>query len=141
MIDMPGSDFTVISSDGVRFRVHKANLATSSNILSDMLEVGQPVGGKGNRETVTLVERAEVLERVLPFVYPKFVPPLEPKLPGDEELLETLFKYEIFRGIEAAALVFHRILTTAARQNLSLTLTALRVGFSFRTQFSPKLYH
>lgn len=120
MIDMPGSDFTVISSEyvfpalrtplpnpcqrtdlvrsgssGVRFRVHKANLATSSNILSDMLEVGQPVGGKGNRETVTLVERAEVLERVLPFVYPKFVPPLEPKLPGDEELLETLFKYEV----------------------------------------------
>lgn len=68
---------------------------------------------------------------------------------------------QIFRGIEAAALVFQcvllvflsvkirirplsalsRILTTAARQNLSLTLTALRVGFSFRTQFSPKLYH
>ncbi|KAL8292731.1 hypothetical protein RQP46_001343 [Phenoliferia psychrophenolica] len=57
-VDLPGSDLTVISSDGVIFKVHKKNLECASEVFADMLEVSSSGGSE-----VTLVEPANVLAR------------------------------------------------------------------------------
>lgn len=65
-----------------------------------MLEVGKPVGDKSCGESVTFTEPANVLERVLQFIYPQVIPTFEVDFPMDDHFVEALFKYEIVRGLE-----------------------------------------
>ncbi|KAL8276903.1 hypothetical protein RQP46_010731 [Phenoliferia psychrophenolica] len=88
-VTLPGSDLTIISSDGVKFLVHKRRLACTSEIFDNMLEDGSP-GGE-----VTLVESAAVLARLLPFAYPAIVLPFTVKFPEDLEFIEAIYKYEV----------------------------------------------
>lgn len=72
----------------MRFRVHKAKLSAASSVFDGMLEVGSGC-------SVTLVEPASVLERILPFVYPQVVQPVKTKFPEGDSFVEALFKYEV----------------------------------------------
>ncbi|KAL8287298.1 hypothetical protein RQP46_003750 [Phenoliferia psychrophenolica] len=87
---------------GVAFRVHKANLLASSKTFADMFDsIPEPADTEG-LPTIELTEPASVLERILPYCYPRPVAPWELDLPtGDLELFGALDKYEIWRGIEA----------------------------------------
>ncbi|KAK4704011.1 hypothetical protein P7C70_g2203, partial [Phenoliferia sp. Uapishka_3] len=94
-VDLPGSDISVISSDGKIFRVHKSNLMCASETFADMLEVGS-----GSAE-VTLVESGTVLARMLPFAYPQTIPISQLDIISDFQFADALFKYQVaFRGGE-----------------------------------------
>lgn len=126
-INMPGADFAIVSSDKVRFRVHRAKLAAASIVFGDMLDVG--TGPSSGGETVDLVESADVLARILPFIYPNVISPIDLCFPKDDEFIEALLKFEMFRGLEAVALGFHRHLATpGVRPELGFALRAVRLA-------------
>lgn len=56
-----------------------------------MLQVGKSAGD----DSVTLVEAAKVLKRVLPLVYPQIIRNTDVKFPRDDRFLEALLKYEV----------------------------------------------
>ncbi|KAL8276901.1 hypothetical protein RQP46_010729 [Phenoliferia psychrophenolica] len=96
-VTLAGSDLSVVSSDGVKFQVHKRHLACASEIFNDMLEVG------GSGDEVTLVESAAVLARLLPFAYPKVIPPFSISFPEDLCFIQAINKYQISRATESVA--------------------------------------
>lgn len=59
-----------------------------------MLEV-KSTSDTARGDSVTLVESAKVLERVLPSIYPQVVPFFELEFPKDDTFVETLLKYEV----------------------------------------------
>ncbi|KAL8278982.1 hypothetical protein RQP46_008651 [Phenoliferia psychrophenolica] len=87
--DLPGSDFTVISSDGVHFNVHKKNMECASIVFGDML------GSSDKGCEVTLVEKANVLARVLPFAYPAQVCNIGISSKGDIYVVKAIIKYQV----------------------------------------------
>ncbi|KAL8287294.1 hypothetical protein RQP46_003746 [Phenoliferia psychrophenolica] len=96
------ADLEVHSSDGIAFRVHKANLLASSKTFADMFDATSEAVEDGELPTIELTESSATLERILPYCYPRPVAPWELDLPsGDLELFGALDKYEIWRGIEA----------------------------------------
>ncbi|KAL8287297.1 hypothetical protein RQP46_003749 [Phenoliferia psychrophenolica] len=96
------ADLELHSSDGVAFRVHKANLLASSKTFADMFESTCEAAEGGDLPTLELTESAATLERILPYCYPNAVEPWVLDLPtGDLELFGALDKYEVHRGIEA----------------------------------------
>ncbi|KAI0289284.1 hypothetical protein BC826DRAFT_1107143 [Russula brevipes] len=78
-LDMLNADVTLLSSDLVKFRVHKAALATSSPLFRDMFSLPQPSNDEpaGELPTVPLPEDAVVLNSLISMLYP--VPPEIPK--------------------------------------------------------------
>ncbi|KAK4704015.1 hypothetical protein P7C70_g2204, partial [Phenoliferia sp. Uapishka_3] len=92
-VDLPGSDISVISSDGKIFRVHKNNLACASITFADMLDVGGSMPGSGPE--VKLVEPATVLARMLPFAYPRIISPYSIDFIADFHIAQALFKYQV----------------------------------------------
>ncbi|KAL8287277.1 hypothetical protein RQP46_003729 [Phenoliferia psychrophenolica] len=96
------ADLEVHSADGIAFRVHKANLLASSKTFADMFDsIPEPAEAEG-LPIIELTEPASVLERILPYCYPRPVAPWELDLPTrDLELFGALDKYEIWRGVEA----------------------------------------
>ncbi|KAL8287219.1 hypothetical protein RQP46_003671 [Phenoliferia psychrophenolica] len=96
------ADLKIHSSDGIAFRVHKANLLASSKTFANMFEATSEPSQEGTLPIIELTEPAAVLERILPYCYPNAVAPWELDLPkGDLELFGALDKYELWRGIEA----------------------------------------
>ncbi|KAL8287216.1 hypothetical protein RQP46_003668 [Phenoliferia psychrophenolica] len=96
------ADLEIQSSNGVAFRVHKANLLASSKTFADMFDSTSEPSQNGKLPTIELTERASILERILPYCYPIAVPLWDLDLPKwDLRMFEALDKYEIWRGIEA----------------------------------------
>ncbi|KAK4701955.1 oxysterol-binding protein-related protein 3/6/7, partial [Phenoliferia sp. Uapishka_3] len=89
-VELPNSDLTIISSDGIKFHVHKSRLANASEVFDAMLEAGS-----AESKDVTLVEPAAILARILPFAYPKIVPATKLELPDDLALVNAIKKYEV----------------------------------------------
>jgi hypothetical protein len=77
--DMLNADVTLLSSDLVKFRVHKAVLATSSPFFRDMFSLPQPSNDEpaGELPMVSVPEDAAVLNSLISMLYP--VPPKIPK--------------------------------------------------------------
>jgi hypothetical protein len=77
--DMLNADVTLLSSDLVKFRVHKAVLATSSPLFRDMFSLPQPSNDESTGELpmMPLTEDAAVLNGLISMLYP--VPPEIPK--------------------------------------------------------------
>ncbi|KAL8287221.1 hypothetical protein RQP46_003673 [Phenoliferia psychrophenolica] len=89
------ADLEIHSSDGVAFRVHKANLLASSKTFADMFDSTSEAPLDGDLPMIELTEPAAILERILPYCYPNSVAPWELDLPtGDLELFGALDKYE-----------------------------------------------
>ncbi|KAM0746969.1 hypothetical protein T439DRAFT_329243 [Meredithblackwellia eburnea MCA 4105] len=99
-----GGDTIIVSSDGIKFSVHKGNLRAGSDTLSDMFEIAMD----GPEASVDMEEKAEVFEVVLPYLYPKKVPKFNPDLPKMFEVFRAFDKYQIWRGMEA---IEHSLLT------------------------------
>ncbi|KAI5480546.1 hypothetical protein MNV49_000242 [Pseudohyphozyma bogoriensis] len=95
------ADLTLLSSDNVKFAVHRYNLAAASQVFSDMIQLGQPHGPTHKQEDVKLEETAEVLEIVLPYTYPAWVKPFELDFPKSFDVIKAFDKYGIWRGIDA----------------------------------------
>lgn len=88
---MPDTCVDKAPNSGIRFKVHSKNLACSSSIFADMLEVGtESLGAE-----VTLVEPASVVARMLPFTYPIRIIGVGVSSPGDVALAKALTKYEV----------------------------------------------
>lgn len=63
------SDFTLVSSDGVRFRVNSTMMSEASDVFDDMFNVPQPVTS-GEEKSATLSENAQTLNLLLSWIYP-----------------------------------------------------------------------
>ncbi|KAK4701954.1 hypothetical protein P7C70_g4270, partial [Phenoliferia sp. Uapishka_3] len=130
-VNLPGSDLTIISCDGIEFHVHKARLANASEVFNDMLEIGSTESNE-----VTLVEPTTLLARLLPVAYPHVIPPYKVKLLRDMSLLKAFKKYQLARGIESIALSLQAAVSqTPPAPNLDFavlaTETAAELGEGF----------
>ena len=63
----PAPDLIVVSSDGVRYAVHSARLASQSAFFKDMLEIADPANLPA--EPVAFAEPSSVVEVLLELVY------------------------------------------------------------------------
>lgn len=79
---------------GVRFLVHKANLAVSSTVFADMFDTASHDTG-AQLPIVELQENAEILERLLPYCYPSVSPVWEFDAAKDLEFLRAVDKYMV----------------------------------------------
>ncbi|KAL8287218.1 hypothetical protein RQP46_003670 [Phenoliferia psychrophenolica] len=133
------ADLEIHSSNGVAFRVHKANLLASSKTFADMFESTAERAEDGKLPIITLTERASVLEKILPYCYPRPVaPPWE--FWGDMKLFEALDKYEIWRGIEKVEAVMFKELQWSLSDNkdewVTLDLDSSLLCYAFAKHFS-----
>lgn len=76
---------------GTHFRVHSQALRWSSQVFKDMLEIGEPEGGK----EVHLTESADTLEKALIYIYPRSLPEFKLELPECLVVIRALHKYEV----------------------------------------------
>lgn len=67
LIDLPGSDVTLISCDGARFQIHQSTLSLASPFFESMFDLS-----KGSTPVVEMpiAESASVLETLIRFIYP-----------------------------------------------------------------------
>lgn len=79
---------------GVRFLVHKANLAVSSTVFADMFATASSDSG-GERPSIELQESAEILERLLPYCYPSVVPIWQHDAVKDLQFIRAIDKYMV----------------------------------------------
>ncbi|TFK64789.1 hypothetical protein BDN72DRAFT_774133, partial [Pluteus cervinus] len=90
------ADISIISSDGVRFQLHKKNLALSTGGFPP-LEFARTSAG---REEVILSESGYTLDLLFRFVYPQRYPDLEGIAIGVlSELADAAEKYEVYAAI------------------------------------------
>ena len=113
LLDYPGADIIIRSQDNNHLRVPRNTIATSSPILSELIQKASDFRGNATTETslpvVTLPESGEILHRLLTFIFP--VTPLLPSTPKEiMELLCVAQKYQM-----ATALTHIR--GSMARQN------------------------
>lgn len=88
-------DVTLLTSDGVKFRVHSFLLKTHSSVFRDMLDLARP------SDEVILTEDSKTLASLLDFVYPSDAPSLpKPATLRDVNILvEVADKYNMPRVI------------------------------------------
>ncbi|KZV63400.1 hypothetical protein PENSPDRAFT_211745 [Peniophora sp. CONT] len=92
------ADLTFESSDGVQFKVHRANLATHSHVFP-----GNEITNDG--ESVRLEETAQVLELLLLHIYPDPAPDLDKEsFPTICALAEAAEKYQLALAMEICRL-------------------------------------
>ncbi|KAJ7146994.1 hypothetical protein C8R44DRAFT_724686 [Mycena epipterygia] len=92
-----GSDITIISSDGVLFKLHRMNLKVHSVVFGGADSTTLPENGD---EPVQLSETSDVLDLLFQFMYPQLQPELE-KL-GFEicaGLAEAVEKYIVYSAL------------------------------------------
>lgn len=76
-----------------------------------MLEIGSNVGEYvATTKKVKLVESAQVLEIILPYIYPGEVPPLELWLSNHFLVIRALHKYEVSIRADVEALRLRRLI-------------------------------
>ena len=100
--DIPGSDFIIMSNDGVRFYVHKHILILASGAFKDMFADARPNTPSEDpppenattlpENAVTLTESAEVIDALLRACYPA-IPPIT----GFDFALEVLVATRKYR--------------------------------------------
>ncbi|ORY72757.1 hypothetical protein BCR35DRAFT_307536 [Leucosporidium creatinivorum] len=144
------ADIELRSKDGTRYLVHRANLGASSTMLAEMF-ASVPAETQGARPVIQLEESATVLDRMLPYCYPRKVPSLqleETRRAGrwksdDLPLLAAFDKYEIWRGIEAFIACYDSIIDPHfLDRDVSKwpTLDAALIAFAMSKHFdSPEL--
>ncbi len=67
----PTSDIILISSDDIRFHVHKTILSLASPFFQDLITLSQ-APSDGSLPTVPLTEESKIMDKVLWFCYPTF---------------------------------------------------------------------
>lgn len=75
----------------IRFHVHCANLIAASVVFKDMLELG----GSSAAKVVELMESSDILEAILPYIYPQRVPDFVLKIPASLAVIQSLHKYSV----------------------------------------------
>lgn len=93
--DNPGSDFIIMSNDGVKFYVHKHILILASGAFKDMFADARPNTPSEDplpENAVTLTESAEVIDALLRACYPA-IPPIT----GFDFALEVLVATRKYR--------------------------------------------
>lgn len=65
------SDICLISSDNIRFHVHKTVLSLASPFFRDLITLAQ-APSDGSLPTVPLIEESKIIDKVLRFCYPTF---------------------------------------------------------------------
>ncbi|KAL8276905.1 hypothetical protein RQP46_010733 [Phenoliferia psychrophenolica] len=88
-VTLPGADLTIISSDGIKFKVHKAQLVAHREPFKEKFEDGS------TGPEVPLDETAAVLARLLPYAYPDFIPVSAIKFPRDFKFVQAIHKYKV----------------------------------------------
>ncbi|TFK58210.1 hypothetical protein BDN72DRAFT_866133, partial [Pluteus cervinus] len=95
------ADITIISSDGVRFQLHKQNLALNTSGFPP-LEFSRTCE---EREEVNLSERGYILDLLFHFVYPHRYPDIEGvTIRVLSELADGAEKYEVYSAISVCNL-------------------------------------
>jgi hypothetical protein len=67
LIDLRGSDVTLISCDNARFRVHQSILSVASTVFEDMFDIATSSTATVD---IPMAESASVLETLIRFLYP-----------------------------------------------------------------------
>ncbi|TFK64788.1 hypothetical protein BDN72DRAFT_962974 [Pluteus cervinus] len=92
----PDADVTIISSDGIRFQLHKKNLALNTGGFPPL----ELTSTTELREQVTFSEKGQILDLLFHFVYPQHYPDLETiEMSVLSELAEAAEKYEVFGAV------------------------------------------
>ncbi|KZT69446.1 hypothetical protein DAEQUDRAFT_726754 [Daedalea quercina L-15889] len=119
--DAADSDVTIVSSDGVLFKVHKKSLATYSEVFPD----GDLAT---NDETVPLSERSSTLELLFQYMYRQPQPDIT-ELPFDQlsSLAEAAEKYRVFSAMEICRVIMKASLPKNA---IAVLAYAVRHGYT-----------
>ncbi|TFK58211.1 hypothetical protein BDN72DRAFT_115865 [Pluteus cervinus] len=96
------ADVTIISSDGIRFQLHKKNLALNTGGFPPL----EFTSTTEEPEQVTLSEKGHILDLLFHFVCPQRYPNLESiEMSVLSELAEAAEKYEVFGAISMCKVV------------------------------------
>ncbi|KAJ7897694.1 hypothetical protein B0H14DRAFT_2283433, partial [Mycena olivaceomarginata] len=94
------ADLTILSSDGVIFKVHRKNLEVHSDIFADAEHITGT--GKGGDESVKLSESAAVLDLLFQYMYRQPQPDLRiVDFPVAAALAEAAGKYMVYSAVPA----------------------------------------
>ncbi len=103
LFDSPDADLVLRSGalPTTDFRVHRCILAASSPFFKDMFSLPQPqTDDDSNPPVVQVSESAEILEKLLCFIYPYSKPVLK-TLEDVADILEAASKYDVTVAIDA----------------------------------------
>ncbi|KAI5476823.1 cleavage and polyadenylation specific factor 5 [Pseudohyphozyma bogoriensis] len=109
------SKYEFIYRDGVRFLVHKANLASGSTVFASMFASTTGEEKEEGRAVIGLAESSNVLKALLPYFYPRRVkqPEIDFSDSDDLEFIACVDKYEVWRAIDAIAALCMSMLEVA----------------------------
>lgn len=91
VFDLPSSDLSLRSVDGIIFKVHRNKLTANSDIFEGMFESSHDDG-----HPIQLTERADILEGFLRFFYGDLYPVVDSwSLEFLTDMAECSYKYEV----------------------------------------------
>jgi len=94
----PDGDVVMKSSDGKEFRVHSVILREASTVFRDMLKL--PEGASRDQTPISMVEKSEVLDDLMRWLYP---------LPTAPTITTITHALDLFRAVEKFQIESHAI--------------------------------
>ncbi|KAJ6589476.1 hypothetical protein B0H19DRAFT_1303739 [Mycena capillaripes] len=121
----PDADISILSSDGVLFKVHRKNLEVHSDIFADAANATR--SEPGDVEIVHLTETAEVLELLLQYMYRQRQPYLgDVKFATFANLAEAAEKYMVYSALDICQM---KMKDSINAHPLEVFLYAVRHGY------------
>lgn len=141
-IDYPGRhDFVVVASDGVRFNLSCAVLATTSGFFADMFTLGEPSSTQSSEErTVNALENHVILDALFAVSYshPEKPKPTITTFAQIAELIRVAEKYRMRHALDyfSSHLTHPRIQGTTVSQPFTVTHSLATLSLSLTHGFS-----
>lgn len=95
ILDFPGSDVTLVSSDDREFKVHRVILSLASPFFASMFSLPPAPSTSSTNSIIQMVETSSVLEMLLCYTYPTSPKPQISDIAEAVTLIETARKLEL----------------------------------------------